>query len=219
MKPKRKSKVAADPAIPSSDAGEDVAKALRALHLRLQNTEISNDLLSEASETIRSLTDRLDGEPRLRWYEQSDRSAGRLSTYREHTLFHGSQSPLAIPLEVEEDQRDDGRKGLIGRVTVNRLYEGPPMTVHGGYLAGLFDAILGDTQRLVEGDPAMTGVLEIRYPQRTPLNTPLVFRSWIDSDRGRRLLINASCEVEGAVTAEAKGFFVRVSSDRLRSGD
>lgn len=219
MKPKRKSESAADPAIPNANAGEDVATALRALHLRLQETQISDDLLRDASETIRSLTERLEGDRRLRWYEQSDQAVGRLSTYREHTLFHGSQSALAIPLNVEQDQREDQRLGLIGRVTVNRLYEGPPMTVHGGYLAGLFDAILGDTQRLVKGDPAVTGVLEIRYPKRTPLDTPLVFRSWIESDRGRRLLINASCEADGVVTAEAKGFFVRVSTDRLRSGD
>ena len=95
------------------------------------------------------------------------------------------------------------------------------MTVHGGYLAGLFDASLGETQRVVPGDPAMTGVLEIRYPQRTPLETPLLFRSWVESDRGRRLLIRATCQIEGgdgSVTAEAKGFFVRVPLDRLRKG-
>ncbi len=189
--------------------------------MHLQSTEISNELLSEAASTIRSLTEALPGEPRLRWYEDRSHVSGGVSSYRPHTLFHGAQSPLAIPFRVEEEHRDDGSLGLVGRVTVGRLYEGPPMTVHGGYLAGLFDAILGDTQRVVPGDPAMTGVLEIRYPQRTPLETPLFFRSWVESDRGRRLLIRATCQIEGgdgSVTAEAKGFFVRVPLDRLRKG-
>ncbi len=209
----------------ATDPGDDLAVALRALNLRLQETEISDGLLREAAETVRLLTARLDGEPRLRWYENPSGAvgpaSGLVSNYRDHTLFHGTKSPLAVPLEVYEEERNDGTRGLVGRITVNRLYEGPPMTVHGGYLAGLFDAILGDTQRIVEGDPAMTGVLEIRYPQRTPLDTPLVFRSFIESDRGRRLLINATCAVEGgdgSVTAEAKGFFVRVPRERLRSG-
>ncbi len=212
------------------EAGEDLAIALRDLNLHLQRTEIGDDQLRAAADAVRSVTAQLEGSPRLRWYENDTPASNtpvgsmgtsRVSAYREHTLFHGSQSPLAVPFKVEEEHRLDGTVGLVGRITVNRLYEGPPMTVHGGYLAGLFDAILGDTQRLAPGDPAMTGVLEIRYPQRTPLDTPLVFRSWIESDRGRRLLINASCKVEGGdgtVTAEAKGFFVRVPADRLRDG-
>ena len=42
----------------------------------------------------------------------------------------------------------DGQPAIEGRVTLGRLYEGPPNGVHGGYVAGLFDDILGGALQL-----------------------------------------------------------------------
>ncbi len=194
---------------PPGDAGDALAIALRDLLLRVQSTVLSDDQLADATASVRDLTQRLDGTPRLRWYERDSDSDA--DSYREHTLFHGRKSALAAPLVLEADDRNDGRLGLRGSVVLNRLYEGPPGSAHGGYLAGLFDAMLGDTQRLVPGSPAVTGRLSLRYRQRTPLDTPLVFRSWVETARGRRLIIKGTCEVEGSLTAEAEGLFVRLN--------
>ena len=58
--------------------------------------------------------------------------------------------------------------------------------------------------------PGVTATLEVRYRNVTPLDEPLRFESWVESDRGRRLTARATCHAAGKLTAEAHGLFVRV---------
>ncbi|HEX7095845.1 MAG TPA: hypothetical protein VF183_08165, partial [Acidimicrobiales bacterium] len=102
-----------------------------------------------------------------------------------------------------------------GRVTLSRLYEGPPNGVHGGYVAGLFDDVLGATQSLIDGPTGLTGTLEVRYRNLTPLDAELVFLAWIHHVSGRRIVSRATCHAEGVLTAEAEALFVRVDMAAL----
>jgi acyl-CoA thioesterase FadM len=87
--------------------------------------------------------------------------------------------------------------------------------VHGGYVAGLFDDVLGGTQALIEGPTGLTGTLTVRYRSLTPLDTDLVFLGWVDHARGRRILSKATCHAGDVLTAEAEALFVRVDLDAM----
>ena len=65
----------------------------------------------------------------------------------EHSPFIGRANPLAPPIRLQEV---DGH--LEGQVRFGSAYEGPPGCVHGGYIAGAFDELLGATQSL-SGSP------------------------------------------------------------------
>ena len=56
----------------------------------------------------------------------------------------------------------------------------------------------------------------MRYRNVTPIERELRFEAWIAEDRGRRLVIHASCHAGDLLTADAKGLFVRVDFDEVR---
>jgi len=113
-------------------------------------------------------------------------------------------------MRITVGENDRGEPALVGRVNIDRLREGPPHTVHGGVVAGLFDEILGAAQRLSGGFGGVTGRLVVRYRKPTPLSDDLEFRAWIHDDRSRRLVMRADCRVGGVVTAESEAVFLRV---------
>ena len=119
------------------------------------------------------------------------------------------------------ETKEEGPR-LVGRVTLNRAYAGPPHGVHGGIVAALFDEMLGGAQGLAP-PPGVTALLEVRYRQLTPVDTPLVFEAWIEDERGRRIVARATCHAGDTLTADAKGTFIRVDFDevqeRMSSGD
>ena len=170
----------------------------------------ANDLTDEADARLAAaLADAraaIEATPRLRWYE-----GGELrDNYSRHALFHGEQNAAAVPMRIRLAELDNGTEGVVGEVTVPRLYEGPPRTVHGGYVSGLFDDVLGGVLRVIGGPSAMTGRLTVRYRAVTPLDTPLRFEAWPTTVRSRRVVARATCHAEGKLTAEAEALFVRV---------
>ena len=163
------------------------------------------------------------GEPRRRRYEVSaDRRNETRARDRELSTYSGSLNPIAPPIRIRSGVLADGRPALIGEVRLDRLREGPPHSVHGGVLAGLFDELLGGAQRLNGGPPGMTGRLTVRYRRPTPLDAELEFRAWIHDERTRRVVVRGECVVvadsAGAadtVTAEAEAVFLRVDFTRF----
>jgi acyl-coenzyme A thioesterase PaaI-like protein len=196
-------------------ADDDLADALRAVLARFHGTEAMEVDVRRATELAREMYELLDGPPRRRWYEEGEilddrvtRTARRRLAVR--TLYRGTANPLAPPMVSTIVELPDGRPGIEARVTVGRLYEGPPNGVHGGYVAGLFDDVLGSTQTLVEGATGLTGTLHVRYRNVTPVETELVFRAWVHHVAGRRIQSRATCHAGSLLTAEAEALFVRV---------
>ena len=79
----------------------------------------------------------------------------------------------------------------------------------GGWVAALFDDLLGSAQSLAGGG-AVTAKLAIKYRQLTPLHEDLDFEAWVVSKRGRRITLRARCSARGRVTAEAEALFASV---------
>ncbi len=199
----------------SSPTTDDLVAQIRTLAASLHRTqpddaalEAAMDHLTKAGELIGS------GAPRLRWYEQLE--ADSITTRnRDLSPFSGRLNAIAPPMTFETGESDAGGPALLGRVRIDRLREGPPHTVHGGVVAGLFDEILGAGQRLTGRLGGVTGRLTVRYRKPTPLDQDLTFRSWVHEDRSRRLVMRGDCKAAGVLTAEAQAVFIRVDFEAM----
>ena len=119
-------------------------------------------------------------------------------------------NPMHPPLELVHDPSGAFR----GRVTLGLAWEGPPGSVHGGFVAMLFDQILGHAN-VANGIPAMTGELRVRYHRPTPLHVPLVFEvAPAVRESERRVRTRGVLRAGDDVTAEAEGMFVMPRVDR-----
>jgi acyl-coenzyme A thioesterase PaaI-like protein len=198
----------------TTDPEHDLASALREVLRRFHDESAPPEQVQEATALARRMYEVLEGEPREPWFAQvlsDDRHQRReRMRAREHALFRGRSNPMAPPIVSQVIRRDDGTELVEGRVTVGRRYEGPPNGVHGGYIAGLFDDVLGAAQSLIDGPSGLTGTLHVRYRNVTPLDTELTFHAWIDHVSGRRIKAHATCHAGEVLTAEAEALFVRV---------
>lgn len=75
-------------------------------------------------------------------------------------------------------------------------------------MAALFDQFMGEAQAM-GGQPGMTGTLEIRYHRRTPLNTELRLRGWVERVEGRKTWVRAEMHAGDTLTASCNGVFIQ----------
>jgi len=128
----------------------------------------------------------------------------------DHSPLIGSLSPLAPPLRMEIcDRGVEGEERVEARVRFGYAYEGPPGHVHGGYVAAVFDELLGYTQTL-SGEVGFTGKLTVRYREPTPLHTDLRLVGRLKRVDGRRILTRGELFADDKRTADAEGLFVRL---------
>ncbi len=120
----------------------------------------------------------------------------------DHSPFIGLANPLSPPVELEYS----GDR-VVARVTFGAAYEGPPGCVHGGYVAAVFDEVLGAAQSL-SGDQGMTAHLEVDYRRPAPLGVPLTMEGWLDRSEGRKIWARAELRANGELTAEGEGLFI-----------
>jgi acyl-coenzyme A thioesterase PaaI-like protein len=193
-----------------------VADDLRAIVADLSDRDISDDDLATAADLARSLRERLDGPRRVRWYEgDAAVIAGEDRAYLDQSPVRGRLNPIAPPMTIEIVERSDGRRVAEGRARLGCAYEGPPHGVHGGWVAALFDELLGSTQLLARSG-GVTAILKIRYRDITPIDEDLRLEGWIHQDRGRLLTVRGTCHAGDTLTADAEGIFVRVDFDELQ---
>jgi len=202
------------------DPAVALAAELRAIAAELALREVSQEEAVSALERARALRAGLRGPARSRWYDHDPASPttsiGARDAYGDSSPIRGRLNPVAPPLSLE--RVDEGAKGphIRGRVLFSRAYEGPPHGVHGGFVAAMFDEVLGAVMGLAP-PPGVTATLEVRYRHVTPLEEPLHLEAWIESDRGRRLTASATCHAGSVLTAEAHGLFVRVDFGEVQA--
>ena len=91
--------------------------------------------------------------------------------------------------------------------------------MHGGYVAGAFDELLGATQSL-SGNPGMTGRLSVSYRSPTPLHAELHLVGEITKVEGRKIftegrLYAADADGTQRLCAEAEGLFIAIDFSRF----
>lgn len=195
------------PAISAAwEAKRRVAAALRELHEVLVSSTPAAAELHSLAARIEEATRALAGGPRifgrLAFVEDGTHGNFRQIAHELNPLS-GISNPLAPPLNIwiEGDVAH-------GRATLGWVYEGPPGSVHGGYVAALFDQFMGMAQA-IGGQPGMTGTLKIRYRRRTPLNTELRLLARVTGIEGRKTLVHATLHADEVLTAECEGVFVQ----------
>jgi acyl-coenzyme A thioesterase PaaI-like protein len=203
------------------DLAKSITADLRAVAATLSERRVGDADLEAAAALARELRQRLDGPRRPRWYDRDamDLAPGDRVAYLDQSPIVGHLNAIAPPLRVELVEGPDGEKRAEARTNLSRAYEGPPHGVHGGWVAALFDEVLGTVQG-AGADHGVTATLKVKYRAVTPIESDLLFRGWIHERRGRRILVRGTCHAGATLTAEAEGMFIRVDfneiEDRMR---
>jgi acyl-coenzyme A thioesterase PaaI-like protein len=182
-----------------------LASAMRLVIERLVPSNAPVDELRAAADGLERYAEALKDHPRLRdarLYAESA-NAGDVGAFFDQSPLIGLANPLAPPITI--GRLDDHR--AHAEATFGSAYEGPPGSVHGGFIAAAFDEVLGYVQSL-SGQGGMTGTLSVRYIKPTPLHTPLFFEAEMVRVEGRKIFTRAYLEAEGELRAEAEGLFI-----------
>ncbi len=125
----------------------------------------------------------------------------------------GRGNPLAPRMDVWIENEI-----VHASVVYTAAYEGPPGTVHGGFVAAAFDDLLGMAQSL-SGTGGPTGTLTVRLRRGTPLGRPIRYEAGIDRIEGRKLWCWGRSYDGEDLLAEAEIVFIARRTDwSLRSG-
>jgi len=194
-----------------------LADSMRIIMERLVATAAPTDTIIDVADQLARAASVFDNWPHGTLYEgfaEAANAGGDPHAMFEHSPFIGHANPLAPPIRLLEI---DG--AVHGQVNFGSAYEGPPGCVHGGYIAGAFDELLGATQSL-SGQPGMTGRLTVSYRSPTPLHHELHLVGEISRVEGRKTFTEGrlfAVEPDGTqrLCAEAEGLFIAIDFGRF----
>lgn len=185
-----------------------LAAALRRMNSSLIRPTAPVEELAAIADVVEDVVARLEQWPHGTMYEGFSEAANAGQDPHasfEHSPFLGLANPLAPPLSIHLGDDDVVR----GEVTFGAAYEGPPGCVHGGYVAAVFDEVLGTTQS-IGGPPGMTGRLTVSYRSPTPLYVPLRIEGRLVRREGRKIFTEGALYAGERLCAEAEGLFISI---------
>ncbi len=173
--------------------GERLTNALRAVIEKINTTDLPVNELKETATMLEELTVKLDRFPSRKTLSGFSEKASEIDhyTYMSHGPLIGKLNPLAPPLKIKV--KDDI---VFGSVNFGTAYEGPPGHVHGGYVAAMFDDLLGCAQSLSD-DIGVTGTITIRFCAPIPLFTDLRMEGKLDRIEGRKIFVGGKIFLNG----------------------
>jgi acyl-coenzyme A thioesterase PaaI-like protein len=188
-----------------------VAAALRSVIERFVATTAPIDVFHGVADELETVAARLGEYPQghlfLGFAEAAN--AGSADAMFDNSPYMGLSNPLAPPMDISINGEE-----VTGTVTCGSAYEGPPGHVHGGFIAAMFDDLLGLAQGL-SGHHGMTGRLTIHYRSPTPLHTELSLRGWLERADGRKIVCKGTLYAGDTLCAEAEGLFITVDFSKL----
>jgi acyl-coenzyme A thioesterase PaaI-like protein len=188
-----------------------VADALRAVIERFVATTAPLGVFDGVADDLEAIAARLAEFPQnhlfLGFPEAAN--AGGVEGPFDYSPIMGLANPLAPPMHLV--MRDDA---VTGTVICGSAYEGPPGHVHGGYVAAMFDEVLGYTQSL-SGSPGMTARLVVNYRSPTPLHTELRAEGRLVSVEGRKILCRGELYAGDVLCAESEGLFISIDGEKF----
>ena len=211
---------------PQRTALRRVAAEVRSIIEGLTSTSTDAEALDHMAEELAAIAGVLAEHPKGRVYEGFAElaNAGRLTPDNpevqalaaemyatfDHSPFIGLANPLSPPMSLH--LHDDE---VTGSVTFGSAYEGPPGNVHGGYVAAVFDELLGSTQGL-SGAQGMTAYLHTDYRSPTPLHRELTMRAWIHDRVDRKIWVRGTIHDGDRLTAECEGLFISMQPGKFK---
>ena len=204
-----------DPGSPEAtywQARQRLAIATRALNEKLVNTDIDPELAAALIEKIEGLT------AELNQAQQVDRlidmakpgERGSIDDVMGELVSIGGRSHPCSP----ELLWQEASNRITGTVRFNQAFEGPPGHVHGGWVAGVLDHIMGMTH-VRTGHPGMTGGLSVRYLKPTPLNQLIEISAEATELDDKRTKVKGTMRCGETTTATAEAIFVRVDREKF----
>ena len=196
-----------------------LASAMRQVIQRLVEIDAPEAELAQAADRLESYAEHLATHPMNKrytgWAEAS--TSGDVAAFFDQSPLIGLANPLAPPIKIEADAPDEagGAPSCKAWVVFGSAYEGPPGSVHGGFVAAAFDEVLGFANSL-SGSPGMTARLIVNYRQPTPLYTELRFDARLDRVEGRKIFTTGEVYAGDRLTAEAEGLFVSVDREKFQ---
>jgi acyl-coenzyme A thioesterase PaaI-like protein len=194
-------------------ARQRLASATRALNEKLVSSDITPELAAELTEKIEDLTtevsqaEQVDG--LVDMAKRGER--GTIDDVMGELVSVGGRSHPCSP----ELLWQEASNRITGTVRFSQTFEGPPGHVHGGWVAGVLDHIMGMTH-VRTGHPGMTGGLFVRYLKPTPLNQVIDVSAEATELDDKRTEVKATMSYGDTTTATAEAIFVRV--DRAKFG-
>jgi acyl-coenzyme A thioesterase PaaI-like protein len=149
-----------------------------------------------------SLADRVTAQPGLQALGGLAIAGGDDSALLERSPFAGRANPLAPPLHL----RPDGEL-TRGWAVWTDPYEGPPGTLHGGFVAAAFDDLMGFAQS-ASGTAGYTGTLTVRMLRPTPLHRRIDYTAGVDRVEGRKIFVWGRAMLGDALLAESQIVFI-----------
>lgn len=189
-----------------------VSAAIRAINAALMDMDAPEQDLNAAAESLEQFAVTLEKARtgRQHWGFGESAPSGTVRAMLDRSPIVGLGNPVAPPLvfTVEEDR-------VVGRGSFGLQYEGPPNSVHGGFVAAALDELLGMAQSL-SGKGGMTGTLTVRYRRPTPLHVDLAMEAQVDRVEGRKIFVSGEIRAGETLCAEAEGIFVSVDFEKMR---
>jgi acyl-coenzyme A thioesterase PaaI-like protein len=192
------------PPSPERDGSQHLADAIRRVIARLAIVRPPADQLDRAAEAANAFADQLTGLPeRSKSWEVSEAGL-QPRDFVSYSPLSGTSNPIAPPMSMQVVGDGEGEHHIEGTVRFGPAYEGPPGHCHGGFVAAIFDELLG----FVQLRPGFTAYLKIDYRAPTPLNRDVQLRGWIERIEGRKRFIRGTCHLDGVLLSEAEGLFI-----------
>ena len=190
-----------------------LAAATRTLNEKLVSTDIGPELAATLTEKIDALTAELSQGKQVSGLVDMAKRGERGTidnVMGELVAMAGRSHPCSPELLWQEEPNR-----ITGTVNFGQAFEGPPGHVHGGWVAGVLDHLMGMTH-VRTGHPGMTGGLSVRYLKPTPLNQLIEVSAEATELDDKRTEVRAEMRCGEITTATAEAIFVRV--DRAKFG-
>ena len=194
-------------------ARQRLASATRALNEKLVSTDIDPELAAALTEKIEGLAAELSQALQVTGLVDMAKRGqrGTIDDVMGELVSVGGRSHPCSP----ELRWQEASNRITGTVKFSQAFEGPPGHVHGGWVAGVLDHLMGMTH-VRTGHPGMTGGLSVRYLKPTPLNQVIEVSAQATELDDKRTEVKAEMRFGETTTATAEAVFVR--EDRGKFG-
>lgn len=182
-----------------------VAEALHNVQLGVQtrvlDTAQLNKLAQDIEAQLQPIMQQQCCEGRTNW--------GKLGDYGNALMMHTEVTPIIGPANMIGPQLSIWFEEQIAyaAVTFDWLYEGNSNMVHGGWIAAVFDELMG-TAQILTGKTGFTVELTTHFIKHTPLNQELLMKAFVEKVEGRKAYIRADMYAGDVLTSSCSGIFV-----------